>query len=134
LGLLLDGEATLSLWTRTINAAEHPGRICVFLFARKLNVLGQPVDVPMANQNVANATWFPYEEDSWPRVDWTEISVPMNFAYAAGSLLPGERLGLAISVEKAGTTPGEGLEMLYDHPSFDSRLQVETSSVLPIFD
>lgn len=132
--LLLDGEATLSLWTRTLNGAVHPGRICVFLFARKLNVLGIPVDVPMVNQEITNAAWFPHEEDPWPRTNWTEVSVPMNFLYAAGSLLPGERLGVAISVEKSGTNPGDGLEFLYDHPSFDSRLQVKTSSVLPIFD
>ena len=55
----------------------------------------------------------------------------MNFLYAAGSLLPGERLGVAISVERSGTNPGDGLEFMYDHPSFDSRLQIKTSSVLP---
>ncbi|CAN5122993.1 hypothetical protein BH24ACT23_BH24ACT23_08800 [soil metagenome] len=131
--LLLDGEATLSLWTRTLNGATHPGRICVFLFARKLNLLGLPVDVLMGNQAITNATWFPHEEAEWPRGNWTELSVPMDFLYAAGALLPGERLGLAISVETGGTNPGDGLEFMYDHPSFDSRLQVKTSSVLPIF-
>jgi type II secretory pathway pseudopilin PulG len=132
--LLLDGEATLSLWTRTLNGAEHPGRICAFLFARKLNVLGIPVDVPMVNQDITNATWFPHEEATWPRTNWTEISIDMNFLYAAGALLPGERLGLAISVEKGGTNPGDGLEFMYDHPSFDSRLQVKTTSIIPGFD
>jgi hypothetical protein len=132
--LLLDGEATLSLWTRTLNGASHTGRICVFLFARKLDALGMPVDVPMANQDITDATWFPHEEANWPRGDWTEISVDMDFLYAAGKLLPGERLGLAISVEKNGTNPGDGLEFMYDHPSFDSRLQVKTSSILPPLD
>jgi hypothetical protein len=131
--LLLDGEATLSLWTRTLNGATHQGRICVFLFARKLNVLGVPVDVPMVNQEITDATWFPYEEQTWPRQNWTEISVDMDFLYAAGALMPGERLGLAISVERSGTNPGDGLEFMYDHPSFDSRLQVKTTSVLPGF-
>ena len=134
LQLLLDGEATLSLWTRTLNAAEHPGRICVFLFARKLNLQGQPVDVMMANQDIVDATWFPHEEETWPRENWAEISIPMDFVYAGSALLPGERLGLAISVEKSGTNPGDGLEFMYDHPSFDSRLQVKTSTLLPIFD
>jgi hypothetical protein len=132
--LLLDGEATLSLWTRTLNGAEHPGRICAFLFARKLNVLGIPVDVPMVNQDITDATWFPHEEATWPRTNWAEISIDMNFLYAAGALLPGERLGLAISVEKGGTNPGDGLEFMYDHPSFDSRLQVKTTSIIPGFD
>jgi len=132
--LLLDGEATLSLWTRTLNGSTHPGRICVFLFARKLNVLGIPVDVPMVNQDITDATWFPHEADPWPANNWTEISVPMDFLYGAGALLPGERLGLAISVEKGGTNPGDGLEFMYDHPSFDSRLQVKTTSIIPGFE
>ena len=130
----LDGEATLSLWTRTLNGAEHSGRICVFLFARKLNVVGNPVDVPMVNEDITDAIWFPHEEETWPRQNWTELSLDMDFLYAAGALLPGERLGLAISVEKGGTNPGDGLEFMYDHPSFDSRLQVKTSSLLPNFD
>ena len=136
--LLLEGEATLSLWTRTLNAGTHPGRICVFLFARKFetNLLGVqvPVDVLMENQDITNALWFPHEEDPWPRANWTELHIDMDFLYAAGALLPGERLGLAISVEKNGTNPGDGLEFMYDHPSFDSRLQVKTSSILPAFE
>lgn len=132
--LLLDGRATLSLWTQTINAAQHPGRICVFLFARKLNAQGSPVDELMENRDLTEATWFPKLQDPWPRGNWTELAVNMNFAYAARSLLPGERLGLAISVEQGGTDPGHGLEFMYDHPSFESRLQIETSSALPLFD
>lgn len=132
--LLLDGEATLSLWTRTLNGAQHPGRICAFLFARKQNVQGEPVDVLMANQEISGAEWFPHEEASWPRANWTELGVPMSFSYPAGSLFPGERLGVALSVERGGTNPGDGLEFMYDHPSFDSRLEIETSSDLPIFD
>jgi prepilin-type N-terminal cleavage/methylation domain-containing protein len=132
--LLLDGEATLSLWTRTLNGGEHPGRICVFLYARKTNLLGVPVDVLMANEEITDALWFPHEEETWPRANWTELNIDMNFLYAAGSLLEGERLGLAISVEKNGTNPGDGLEFMYDHPSFDSRLQIKTSSILPAFE
>ncbi len=132
--LLLDGEATLSLWTRTLNGGSHPGRICVFLFARKTNQLGVPVDVLMANEDITDADWFPHEEESWPRANWTELSIDMNLLYAAGSVLEGERLGLAISVEKNGTNPGDGLEFVYDHPSFDSRLQIKTPSILPAFE
>ena len=131
--LLLDGEATLSLWTRTINGSIHPGKICVWLFQRKLNILGVPVDTPVVNTDLTGLTWFPHSESSWPAGNWTELSVDMNFLYAAQALLPGERLGLAVSVERSGTNPGQGLEFMYDHPSFDSRLQVKTSSALPIF-
>jgi type II secretory pathway pseudopilin PulG len=132
--LFLDGEATLSLWSRTLNGADHPGEICVFLFVRKPNVQGEMVDELVENEAIAGATWFPHEEASWPRANWTETSVPMDFRYSGGSVLPGERLGLAISVERGGTNPGDGLEFIYDHPSFDSRLQIKTSSQLPVFE
>lgn len=131
--LLLNGEATLSLWTHTIDGSIHPGKICVWLFSRKLNLLGEPVDTPVVNLSIPNLTWFPHEQASWPSGNWTEVTVDMDFLYAAQALLPGERLGLAISVERSGTNPGQGLEFMYDHPSFDSRLQVKTSSALPIF-
>ena len=132
--LLLDGEATLSLWSCTLNGAQHPGQICVFLFVRKPNVQGEMVDELTTNQDISGATWFPHEETSWPRANWTETSVPMSFQYSGGSVLPGERVGLAISVERGGTNPGDGLEFIYDHPSFDSRVQIKTSSDLPVFE
>ena len=59
------------------------------------------------------------------------FNIDMSFVYAAGSILEGERLGMAISVEKNGTNPGDGLEFMYDHPSFDSRLTVDANQVLP---
>ncbi len=132
--LLIDGEATVSLWTRTINGAVHPGKVCVWLFVRRLNALGLPVDTPVVNQVVTNLTGFPGGQSNWPSGDYQEITVDMDFVSAVEGLLPGEQLGLAISVDRAGTSGGDGLEFMYDHPSFDSRLQVKTSSALPIFD
>jgi Tfp pilus assembly protein PilE len=135
--VLLDGRGTLSLWTQTINGAVHPGRICVYLFTRQLNVLGVPVDTPVVNlDNPTAADHFPYAEASWPSSEWAEIDIPMHFAAANGGsvrLLPGTRLGLAIGVHRSGTLPGEGLQFNYDTPSFDSRLEIETRSLLPSF-
>ncbi len=133
LELLLDGEATLSLWTRTINDAAHSGEICVWLFVRRLNALGVPVDTPVVNQQILNLTYFRHDDTSWPQGDYSEVTVDMDYVSAAQSLLPGEQLGLAISVNRAGTA-GSGLEFMYDHPSFDSRLEVSTSSPLPIWE
>ena len=134
LELLLDGEATLSLWTRTINGAVHPGEICVSLFVRRLNASGVPVDTPVINQVVTNLTGFPAGQQNWPSGEYQEVEVEMDFLSAVQNLLPGEQLGLQISVDRAGTSGGDGLEFMYDHPSFDSRLQVKTSSALPIWD
>jgi hypothetical protein len=45
----------------------------------------------------------------------------------------GDRVGLAVGVERQGTLDGSGLQFEYDHPSFDSRIEVDTHSLLPIF-
>jgi hypothetical protein len=135
--ILLEGHGTLSLWTQTINGAVHPGRICVYLFTRQLNILGIPVDTPVVNLDDPLAVdHFPYSESAWPSGDWGEIEIPMHFAAINGGairLLPGTRLGLMIAVHRNGTLPGDGLQFNYDHPSFDSRLEIKTNSLLPIF-
>ncbi|MGI9021182.1 MAG: type IV pilus modification PilV family protein [Solirubrobacterales bacterium] len=135
--ILLDGRGTLSLWTQTISGAVHPGKICAYLFTRQLNALGVPVDTPVANLDDPLAgDHFPYSQASWPSGNWSQIKVPMHFAAANGGavrLLPGTRLGLAIAVHRNATLPGEGLQFNYDTPSFDSRLELETTSLLPSF-
>ena len=130
--LLLDGEATLSPG-RTIDGAVHDGRICVWLSRRRLNLLGQPVDTPLVSQQITNSPGSRAARRTGRGGDYQEITVEMDFVSAIESLLPGEQLGVAISVERSGTD-GDGLEFMYDHPSFDSRLQLKTSSALPIFD
>ena len=128
----LNGEGTLNLWTQTVNGAVHPGKICVWLFVRQTNILGVPVDTPAVNLTppLVNLTYFTHERSQWP-TSWTEISIPLRFMLNA-HLLPNTRLGLAISVERSGT-PGQGLQFMYDEPSFDSRLELKTHSLLPDF-
>jgi hypothetical protein len=75
-------------------------------------------------------TYFPYSDSSWP-TGWEEIHVPLHFDLGA-ALTAGRRLGVAISVDSSGGQTGSaGLEFLYDEPTFDSRLQVQTTGLLP---
>jgi hypothetical protein len=124
----LSGIGALNLWTQSINGASYSGKICVWLFERHLNVLGVPVDTPAVNLDGGNVTYFTYAQNPWP-TGWTEIHIPLHFSLSL-NLGPNSRLGVAIQVEKAGTSGG-GMQFLYDEPSFDSRLQVNTSSALP---
>ncbi len=139
--LLTAADASLQLWTKAINEASYSGKICIWVFKRvtALNLLGQTitVDVPAVNLDppLVNAAYFAYSKATWP-TSWTEIAVPMRFIWATDALsglnIVGQpRLGLAIQVERAGTS-GSGLEFMYDHPSFESRLEVQSStSILP---
>jgi len=135
--VLLEGRGTLSLWTQTINGAIHPGKICAYLFTRELDPDGQPVDAAVVNLDDPLAgDDFVYEESPWPSGDFAEIEIPMHFAAANGGavhLLPGTRLGLAVAVHRDATLPGDGLQFNYDTPSFDSKLEIKTNSLLPIF-
>ncbi len=136
--LTLDGDATLSLWSRTINGADHSGRLCVWLFIRRTNVGGEEVDQLLEDlDSGAGNLYFTEDDENWPANPWTEVDIDMRFppttVDSTSVLNAGDRLGVAVGVERGGTRPGDGLQMIYDHPSFDSRLAVETSSTLPVF-
>jgi hypothetical protein len=121
-----------------VNGQTYNGTICVWLFARTnvtvQNGLGAPVtvraDVPIVNTGLESgtATYWTRSESPWPST-WTELHIKMRFASL--SLSPTDRLGLAITVDRGGTGSSEGLEFLYDHPNFDSRLEVITQGLLP---
>jgi len=121
----LSGTGSLNLWTQSINGASYSGTICFWIFEQHLSALGVPVVTPAVNADTG-ASYWQYSLGSWP-TNWTELHIPLHFTL--GVLSPNSRLGFAIQVEKAGTTGG-GMQFLYDEPSFDSRLQVDTQTNL----
>lgn len=129
--LLLTGEGTLSLWTRTLGGGVYPGRICAWLFSRSESE-GKVTDTLVFNLGPPTSSDFSYFAQSWPSSGWTEISLPLSFGYAteggALPLHPGSRLGLALSV---GSDSTSALQLLYDAPSFDSRIQLSTTGAPP---
>lgn len=122
----LEGDATLSLFTRTMPGASHPGKVCAYLFRREINAFGQAVDHLIADADNPGNSHFTHALDSWPTGAGGTVSVRMEFAQT--NVLEAERLGVAISVERAGTDPGEALQFAYDDGDVDSRLEVSTST------
>ena len=129
-------DATLKLWTKSINGASYPGRICVWVFKRvtALSLLGAEitVDVPATNAN-GSVLYFTFSRSTWPQ-EWTEITVPMEMTWAADALsglnIVGQpRLGVAMTVERANTG-SDGIEFMYDHPNFESRLAVQSEECI----
>jgi type II secretory pathway pseudopilin PulG len=129
--LLLTGEGTLSLWTRTLGGAVYSGEICAWLFARTESG-GSVTDTLVVNLGPPTSLDFSHFASSWPSSGWTEISLPLSFGYAeeggALPLPPGSRLGLALSV---GSGTSSALQLRYDMPSFDSRIQLATTGAPP---
>jgi hypothetical protein len=125
--ILFHGNATLNLWTQTINNGIYGGGVCVWLFARELNILGLPVDVPLVHLS-GGLTAVSYHQNPWPHGGWTELSIPIPIDIGT-NLLVGYQLGLAVAVDNDNT--GGGLQFAYDAPSYDSRLQINTTGSLP---
>jgi hypothetical protein len=129
--LLLTGEGTLSLRTRTLAGAVYSGQICAWIFVRSESE-GSVTDTFAFNLGPPPSLDFTYFAQSWPSSTFTEITLPLGFGYAdeggALPLPPGTRLGLALSVDD--DTPS-ALQIGYDIPSFDSRIQLMTTGAPP---
>jgi hypothetical protein len=129
--VLLTGDGALSLWTRTISGVVYKGRLCAWLFVRKY---GEETitDTLAVNLGPPLSLHFEHFATAWPSMEWTKITLTLGFGYAeeggALALPTGSRLGLAIGV--GGDTP-TGLQILYDEPSFESELVLETTGALP---
>ena len=123
--LTLTGDANLSLWTQSIEGGVYAAKICVWLFVREAGT-----DTAVV-QPFESLPYFIYSGSPWPASGWTEITMSFDFDAATGgqvALAPGSRLGLALSVDDGS---GSGIQVLYDEPSFDSRIQLDTTGTLP---
>jgi hypothetical protein len=126
----LNGQGTFSLWSQTVNSVSYSGKVCIWLFKRQVNVLGVTTDTAIAP--AAGGTYFTYSKSPWPST-WSELMISLAFQTGV-HLTSGNRLGLAIAVDPSGTGDGtQGLQFMYDEPSFDTRLEMRTSSTLPAF-
>lgn len=125
--LALTGDGKLSLWTQSIEGAVYFARICIWVFVREGGedtALVRPLE---------SLPYTAYSETTWPSSGWTEITLPLELQAPGGgeaeiALPPGSQIGLALSVDSDSEN---GLQVLYDEPSFDSRLLLETTGTLP---
>lgn len=129
--LLLTGTGTLTLWTRSIFETPQKGRLCAWIFVRSYEE-ESITDTLAVNLGPPLSLHFERFETTWPSTVWDELELPLSFGYAeeggALPLSPGDRLGLAIAV--GGDTP-EGLQILYDTPSYESKLHLATAGAEP---
>jgi len=123
---VMNGHATLELNTKTINAAVQTGRICVYLFVRTTNGDGSVTDTRILDNGTGNPYWTFQPPGNWAAGSWGLYRISLDFPQTTVAVA--NRVGLAISIERAGS-PGD-LQFLYDHPQFDSRLEVDTPTPL----
>jgi type II secretory pathway pseudopilin PulG len=132
----VSGNATLEFYTRTINDSLHTGRLCVYLFSRSQSG-PTATDTRVTNTGGAGVFgdgqpyfgWSPAGSGNWPRSAWTKVRLTMVFPSL--TIPAGERFGVALSVDRA-VTPADAIPVLYDHPNYPTRLEVETTTPLEV--
>ncbi len=138
----LTGKVSIEFYTRAINDASHAGKLCIFLFKRH-ETGSPPVATDTAIFDSANPSnpYFSYSQSTWWRntssdpLVWKQVRVTLNFnpaitvgGQAQGSILAGDRFGVALASERAGTTFDAGIQVLYEHPNDPTRIEVDTTT------
>lgn len=128
----LTGSVTLEFNTRTLNDALYTGTLCVYLYKRHEE--GEPAvefaDTLLTNTNGGTEYWTYSPEGKepwWPRLEWRTIRLTMEFNGAPYTIPAGDRLGVALSVERSNT-PADAIPIMYDHPDFLTRIEVDTNT------
>jgi type II secretory pathway pseudopilin PulG len=128
----MSGKVTFEFYTRTLNDALYTGALCVYLFDREEIGSAEPKaeDTMLVNKANGNAYWE-YEPEGngfWPRNEWTKVRLTMELS-APKTIKKEHRLGVALSVDRANT-PADAIPIMYDHPNYPSRIEVDTNTPL----
>ncbi len=125
-------KATLEFYTRTLDDLLYKGKLCVYLYKR--HEVGTPpvaTDTLLTNKNGGTAYWTYAPEGGgyWPKKEWAKVRLTMVFNEAPYTIAIGDRLGVALSVERNGTSAEDDLiPVMYDNPSEATRIEVDTST------
>jgi type II secretory pathway pseudopilin PulG len=122
----LAGKVTLDFFTRALSDAKYTGTLCAYLFDR--HEAGSPptaTDTMLKEVGTSIAYWkyTPGGSGIWWWGKWEEVRKTMEFSGPV-KIPAGDRLGVALTV--AGETAGEAIGVLYDHPKYRTRIEVDT--------
>lgn len=128
----MTGTVTLEFYTRTLNDNLYTGSLCVYLFERSETGGSEPVakDTFLADEDDGDPFWL-YEPEGngfWPRNIWTKVRLTMEFQGSPREIAAGNRLGVALTVDPTNTAPADAIPIMYDHPNYPSRLEVDTTT------
>lgn len=130
----LSGTVTLEFYSRTLGDASYPATVCVYLFTRHPEEVNPGVleegDLPFHDAETGASYWTKSSEGtgSWPRNEWAKLRLTMKIAEAPTEIVEGDRLGVALSVDPGTTTEETGIPVMFDHPDYPTRLEVDTTT------
>lgn len=120
-------KATLEFYTRTPDDEPYNGMLCIYLFKRHETESGF-TDTRLTDKGTGLPYWtYSPGGTGWWRGAWEKVRVTMAFNGSPYTIPPGDRLGIALSVERSNTE-GNALAIMYDHPKFPTRLEVDTNT------
>lgn len=128
----MGGKVVLEFYTRTLNDALYTGTLCVYLFERKYksgsgkSTVEEDTMLIEKPEGTPYWTYTPEGNGYWPRNSWTKVRLTMEFQKVP-PIPAGRRFGLALSVDRANT-PADAIPIMYDHPNYASRLEVDTKT------
>jgi hypothetical protein len=132
----MHGKVTLEFYTRTatVNEVASHGTLCVYLFDRHETGTGtatKATDSLFKDKNTtgnpAYWTYTPTGNGFWPQGAWTKVRLAMEIFGTPPTILAGDRLGVGLSVD-LGNTDAETIPIMYDHPNYPSRIEVDTTT------
>lgn len=125
----LTGNVTLEIYAKSINEAQHKGTLCAYLFKRHESTPLTATDSILLSRTTNNPyfTYIPTGNANWPTTSWGTFRLTMDFISPPYTLPAGDRLGVAISLERKNT-PVPAVQLMYDHPQYPARLEVDTNS------
>jgi type II secretory pathway pseudopilin PulG len=122
------GSATIDFFTRALSDSQYTGKLCIFLYKRN----DSTSKTELIKDSQGGAEYWTYVPSTgnkyWPAGKWEEVTKTLTFNGPV-EIKEGERLGLALSVERAGTQ-GDAIPILFDHPRYRSRIEVDTTTPL----
>jgi hypothetical protein len=128
----MSGKVTLEFYTRTLNDNLYTGKLCVYVFDRGEEIVDGELkakDTFLVDKGSGDPYWF-YEPEGtgfWPRNMWTKVRLTMDFQNPH-TVVAQNRLGVALSVDPAITTPADAIPVMYDHPNYPTRIEVDTTT------
>ncbi|MEX2449067.1 MAG: prepilin-type N-terminal cleavage/methylation domain-containing protein [Solirubrobacterales bacterium] len=126
----MEGDVTIEFYTRSLNDSLHTGTLCIYLFERHEE--GEPLaatDTLLTNAAGGAPYWTytPEDNEYWWRNAWTKVRLTMAFEEAPHTIPAGDRIGVALSVERSNTS-ADAIPVMYDHPDNPTRIEVDTST------
>jgi type II secretory pathway pseudopilin PulG len=125
-GFKMNGKATLKFFTRALNEASYTAKLCVYLFLQH-ETATELKETPLTVKSEPSKSYWSLVKTVWPKGKWTEEKLEMNFNTPA-KVLPGDRLGVAISLDRSVTTSADAIGFLFDNPEERTRLEIDTTT------